>query len=254
MSDRTWPALIAEAVGTFLFFFIGAGAIVVTTIAGPSGPGLVGVALAHGLALAVLVSALAAVGSGHFNPAVSFGLWVAGRMSAARVGLFVIAQLLGALAAGLALRALFSPAAWGPTHIGTPALGEGVGPAAGTVIEAILTVVLVLVVFGTAVDDRAPSLGGMAIGLAVAADIMMGGPLTGAAMNPARWFGPAVASGALDNWYVWWIGPLLGAAVAGLLYRYVFAAPQGEKEHVHGAAIGLEEEAEGSLETPEGIG
>ncbi|TMB52141.1 MAG: aquaporin [Chloroflexi bacterium] len=246
MAERTWPALVAEAVGTFLFFFIGAGAIVVTTVAGPGGPGLVGVALAHGLALAVLVSALAAVGSGHFNPAVSFAMWVAGRMAAARAGTFVLAQLAGALAAGLALRAFFSPAAWGPTKIGTPALGSGVAPAAGIAIEAVLTLLLVLVVFGTAVDSRAPQLGGLAIGFAVAADILMGGPLTGAAMNPARWFGPAVASGALDNWYVWWIGPLVGAAAAGLLYRYAFAMP--------GSTIGLQEEAEGTLNAPEGVG
>ena len=245
MAERTWPVLVAEAVGTFLFFFIGAGAVVVTTVAGPGGPGLVGVALAHGLALAVLVSALAAVGSGHFNPAVSFALWVAGRMTAARVGMFVVAQLAGAVVAGLALRALFSPAAWGPTKIGTPALGSGIGPAAGIAIEAVLTLLLVLVVLGTAVDSRAPQLGGLAIGLAVAADILMGGPLTGAAMNPARWFGPAVASGALDNWYVWWIGPLAGAAVAGLLYRYAFATPE---------SIGLQEEAERTLDAPEGVG
>ena len=246
MAERTWPVLVAEAVGTFLFFFIGAGAVVVTTVAGPGGPGLVGVALAHGLALAVLVSALAAVGSGHFNPAVSFALWVAGRMTAARVGMFVVAQLAGAVVAGLVLRGLFSPAAWGPTKIGTPALGSGIGPAAGIAIEAVLTLLLVLVVLGTAVDSRAPQLGGLAIGLAVAADILMGGPLTGAAMNPARWFGPAVASGALDNWYVWWVGPLAGAAVAGLLYRYAFATPE--------STIGLQEEAEGALDAPEGVG
>ncbi len=253
MAERTWPVLVAEAVGTFLFFFVGAGAIVVSTVAGPSGPGLVGIALARGLVLAVLVSALGAVGSGHFNPAVSFAIWVAGRMSAARVGMFVVAQLAGALAAGLALRALFSPAAWGPSNIGTPALGTGVTPVAGIAIEAVLTVILVLVVFGTAVDDRAPQLGGLAIGLAVAADILMGGPLTGAAMNPARWFGPALASGALENWYVWWIGPLVGAAAAGLLYRYAFARPASEVLHAHGATIGLQEEAEGSLQPPEGV-
>jgi glycerol uptake facilitator-like aquaporin len=91
----------------------------------------------------------------------------------------------------------------------------------------VLTVVLVLAVFGTAIDMRAPKLGGMAIGLAVAADILMGGPLTGAAMNPARWFGPAVAAGAFEDWYVWWVGPLLGAIVAAVLYRYVF---EGEAE------------------------
>jgi MIP family channel proteins len=225
MGERPWPALVAESVGTFLFFFVGAGAVILTTVAGPGGPGLVGVALAHGLVLAVLVSALGAVSGGHFNPAVTLGAWIAGRIMPLRGVAYVVAQLVGALAAGLVLRAIFSQDAWQPTHIGSPALGQGVTPLAGIVIEAILTTVLVLTVFGTAVDARAPRMGGIAIGLAVGADILFGGPLTGAAMNPARWFGPAVAAGAFDNWYVWWIGPLLGAAIAALLYRYVFEAP-----------------------------
>jgi glycerol uptake facilitator-like aquaporin len=93
----------------------------------------------------------------------------------------------------------------------------------------VLTLLLVLTVFGTAIDARAPRLGGMAIGLALAADILMSGPLTGGAVNPARWFGPAVASGSFDNWYVWWVGPLIGAIAAAIIYRYVleFSADEG---------------------------
>jgi MIP family channel proteins len=225
MGERPWPALVAEAVGTFLFFFVGAGAVILTTAAGSAGPDLVGVALAHGLVLAVLVSGLGAVSGGHFNPAVTLGVWIAGRIGAPRAVGYVVAQLIGALGAGLVLRMLFTPDAWQPTHLGTPVLGADVTPFAGIVIEAILTVVLLLAVFGTAVDARAPRLGGMAIGLAVGADVLFGGPLTGGSMNPARWFGPAVAAGFFDNWYVYWIGPLLGAAIAAVLYRYVFEAP-----------------------------
>ena len=118
------------------------------------------------------------------------------------------------------MRVVFPESSWEPTNIGTPAIAEGISVVGAIVIEAVLTIVLLIAVFGTAIDPRAPKLGGLAIGLAVAADILMGGPLTGAAMNPARWFGPAVASGAFDDWYVWWIGPLLGAAVAALVYRY----------------------------------
>ena len=230
MTDRTGSALVAEAVGTFLFFFVGAGSVVVgdyVAAEGGSGPGLVGVALAHGLALAVLVSALGAISGAHLNPAVTLAVWLSGRIAPVRAGLYVAAQLAGAVAAGLALRWVFSPEAWEPSRLGTPALGPGVTPLAGIAVEAVLTVVLVLAVFGTALDRRAPRLGGMAIGLAVAADILMGGPLTGGAVNPARWFGPAVAAGAFDDWYVWWIGPLLGAAAAGLLYRFVL---EGEAE------------------------
>ncbi len=224
MSERSWPALLAEGTGTFLFFFIGAGSVVLTTYAGGGGPGLVGIALAHGLALAVLVSALGAVSGGHFNPAVTFGLWVAGKIESALAIGYVVVQLIGAVAAGLALRLVFSPDVWAPTNIGTPALGSGISPAAGIGVEAVLTVVLLLAVFGTAVDERAPQIGGLAIGLAVAADILFGGPLTGAAMNPARWFGPALAAQAFSDWYVWIVGPLLGALTAALLYRFAFAA------------------------------
>lgn len=227
MLSRLNAALVAEAVGTFLFFFVGAGSVVLTAQAGEGGPGLVGVALAHGLALAVLVSAFGAISGGHFNPAVTVAVRLAGRIEWSHAVMYVIAQLIGAVGAGLALRALLPETLWSATNIGTPALGGGVGVVEGIGIEAVLTLLLVLAVFGTAIDARAPKIGGLAIGLAVAADIMMGGPLTGAAMNPARWFGPAVASGAYADWYVWWIGPLLGAIVAAVLYRYVFA---GEAE------------------------
>lgn len=227
MLSRLNAALVAEAVGTFLFFFVGAGSVALTAQAGAGGPGLVGVALAHGLALAVLVSAFGAISGGHFNPAVTVAVRLAGRIEWSHAVMYVIAQLIGAVGAGLALRALLPETLWSSTNIGTPALGSGVGVVEGIGIEAVLTLLLVLTVFGTAIDARAPKIGGLAIGLAVAADIMMGGPLTGAAMNPARWFGPAVASGAYADWYVWWIGPLLGAIVAAVLYRYVFA---GEAE------------------------
>lgn len=224
------PALIAEAIGTFLFFFVGMGSVVLGTYQAAKcdfvpcspDPGLLGVALAHGLALAVLVSALGPISGGHFNPAVTMAAWIMGKITPSRAGMYVVAQLVGAAGAGFALKAVF-PDAWQATNIGSPALGAGISPAIGIAVEAVLTALLVFTVIGTAIDSRAPKIGGLAIGLAVAADILMGGPLTGAAMNPARWFGPAVAAGAFANWYVWWIGPLLGAAVASLVYRYGLA-------------------------------
>lgn len=226
MVGRLGAALVAEAVGTFLFFFVGAGSVALTAAEG-GGPGLVGVALAHGLALAVMVSTFGAISGGHFNPAVTVAVRLAGRIEWSHAVMYVVAQLVGALAAGFALLLVLPQPLAEPTRIGTPALGAGIGVGAGIAIEAILTLVLVLTVFGTAIDRRAPKLGGIAIGLAVAADILVGGPLTGAAMNPARWFGPAVASGTYADWYVWWIGPLIGAIVAAVLYRYVF---EGEAE------------------------
>jgi MIP family channel proteins len=223
--DRTAAALVAEAIGTFFFFFVGAGSVVLgdyLAANGGSGPGLLGVALAHGLALAVLVSALGAVSGGHFNPAVSLAVLIMGKLAPGKATAYVVAQLVGALAAGFALKAVFTDS-WQPSNLGTPALGPGITPLAGIGIEAVLTALLVLAVIGTAVDARGPKIGGLAIGLAVAADILVGGPLTGAAMNPARWFGPAVAAGAYADWYVWWIGPLIGAAVAALIYRSTLA-------------------------------
>ena len=189
---------------------------------GGSGPGLLGVAFAHGLALAVLVSALGPISGGHFNPAITLAIWIMGRIKPMVAATYFVAQLVGALAAGFALKVVFAES-WQASNIGTPALGAGITPALGIGIEAILTALLVLTVIGTAVDPRAPKIGGLAIGLAVAADILVGGPLTGAAMNPARWFGPAVAAGAYADWYVWWIGALIGAAAAALVYRYSLA-------------------------------
>lgn len=219
---RLTSVLVAEAVGTFLFFFVGIGAVILGAHTGDTSGGLIGVAFAHGLALAVMVSALGAVSGGHFNPAVTFAVWITGRIDAMRGGLYVVAQLVGGLAAALVLRWVFPESSWEPVALGTPAIGPEISVAGAIVIEAVLTMVLLVAVFGTAIDPRAPKIGGLAIGLAVAADILMGGPLTGAAMNPARWFGPAVASGTYADWYVWWIGPLVGAAIVAIVYRFVW--------------------------------
>lgn len=227
MRDRAGAALIAEGIGTFLFFFVGAGSVVLGDYMasnGGTGPGLLGVAFAHGLTLAVLVSSLGAVSGGHFNPAMTLAVSIMGKIKPMRAATYVVAQLVGAAAAGFALKMIFADV-WQASNLGTPALGPGISPMAGIAIEAILTVLLVWAVIGTAVDGRGPKIGGLAIGFAVAADILVGGPLTGAAMNPARWFGPAVASGTFDNWYVWWIGPAIGAAVAALIYRYSLVEP-----------------------------
>jgi MIP family channel proteins len=226
---RLASVLVAEAIGTFLFFFAGIGAVVLGPFTGDTSGGLIGVAFAHGLTLAVMVSALGAVSGGHFNPAVTFAVWLTGRIEPARAGMYWIAQLIGAVAAAFAVRAVFPDSAWEPVALGTPAVADGISIAGAIIVEAILTMVLVTAVFGTAIDPRAPKIGGLAIGLAVAADIFMGGPLTGAAMNPARWFGPAVVSGTYTDWYVWWIGPLVGAAIIALVYRFVWEE-RGEPE------------------------
>lgn len=215
-------ALLAEVAGTFLFIFVGAGAILAT-----GGQNLVAIALAHGLGLSVAVSAFGGLSGGQFNPAVTFGLAIAGKHPWARVPTYWVAQAVGALIAGFALRYAFEfdPSALSRTHIGTPGLGGGVTVTAAIVVEGILTLFLLWAVFGTAVSPLAPRIGGFGIGLMVAADILGGGAITGAAMNPARWLGTAVPAGFYENWFVYFIGPLAGAAIAALTYRFVFAPP-----------------------------
>lgn len=220
-----WSGILAEIIGTFLFFFVGIGAIGALQFVNAGNPvdpasALVVVALAHGLALAVLVSALGAVSGGHFNPAVTFAVWITGHIPARRAAAYVVAQLIGGILAAWALWVVIPRDVF--PNLGIPQLFGTISPLGGIIVEAVLTVVLLVAVFGTAIDPRAPKTGGLAIGLAVAADILMGGALTGAAMNPARWFGPAAVTMNWDNFYVWIIGPLVGAAIAALAYRFVF--------------------------------
>lgn len=213
-------ALIAEFIGTFTLVFIGVGAI---AMASDGSAGLLAIALAHGLALVVMISALGAISGGHFNPAVSIGLWLAGKISAPTFVAYVIAQVLGAAAAA-ALILVALPDQVRAVSVGTPALAAGVGSGSALILEAVLTFFLVFVVYGTAVDRRAPKLGGLFIGLTVTMGILVAGPVTGGALNPARHLGPALFAGGefLAQTWLYWVGPLLGGAVAGVLYRSVF--------------------------------
>jgi len=232
-------ALLAEIAGTFMFVVIGAGAIIASVAAGSPANGLLAIALAHGLALAIAVSVFGAISGGHFNPAVTLALAIARKHPWNRVLTYWAAQLIGTILAGLVLRLFFEPyyAAETATHLGTPTVAPTVGAGLAILIEAVLTMFLVWTVFGTAVSPDAPKIAGFGIGLIVTADILVGGPLTGAAMNPARHFGTAVVSGYLDNWYVYWIGPFIGAALAALSYRYIFAS-EGERLVVRAAGRG----------------
>ncbi len=219
MNNRNLPRqCVAEAIGTFALIFIGVGAIYnLGAIPG----GLLGIALAHGLTIAVMVSATAGISGGHLNPAVTFGLLVGGKISLKDSIAYWIAQLAGATAAGFLCVSLLGTAAvaGGTPDISTTLLNVPVvSTLQAIIIEAVLTFFLVFVVYGSAVDARAPKIGGLAIGLTVALDILFGGPLTGAAMNPARTFGPALASGHWNNHLVYWIGPMLGGLMAGLVY------------------------------------
>jgi len=219
--QATWKPLLAEAIGTFALIFIGAGAIITDAIT-KGHVGVLGIALAHGLAIAVMVSALGAIAGGHFNPAVTCGFLAAGRVTGAQAVRYILAQLLGAIIAAEALRMSYPHAAAAAVHLGTPALRPGVHLWAGGFLEAIGTFFLVVVVFGTAVSPQAPRIGGLAIGLTIAMDILAFGPLTGAAMNPARAFGPALVAGWWKAHLVYWIGPIIGGVVAGWVYSSAY--------------------------------
>jgi MIP family channel proteins len=200
---------IAEAIGTFALIFIGIGAI-------NANPGLLGVALAHGLTIAVMVSATGHISGGHLNPAVTLGALVGGKIDLKGAISYWVSQLAGATLAAFVCLGLFSRAV---VIAGTPQLGPTTGSIAGIVIEGITTFFLVFVVYGTAIDPRAPKIGGLAIGLTITLDILFAGPLTGGAINPARVFGPALAVSFWDAHYVYWIGPMLGGALAGITYK-----------------------------------
>jgi MIP family channel proteins len=218
--SQTGRACIAEAIGTFGLCFIGAGSIVLDAKLG-GGVGLIGIAIAHGLILSVMISALGGVSGGHFNPAVTIGFLVTKKQAVGEGVSYIISQLTGAVVAGLLLRLIYEPAVWQKVHLGTPMLGSGIGFGTGVLIEIVLTFFLVTAIWGTAVDSRKPNIGGFGIGMTIAANILMGGPLTGASMNPARTFGPAVAGGGFENHLVYWIGPIIGAVLAATLYNSI---------------------------------
>jgi MIP family channel proteins len=216
MNQNLLKKCVAEFIGTFALIFIGVGAINNNLPA--AGVGLLGVALAHGLTIGVMVSATGGISGGHLNPAVTFGLLIGGKISLMDAIAYWIAQLAGGSAAGFLLVALFGASGVAIVAAGTPDLGKDVPQGAGIIVEAVLTFFLVFVVYGSAVDVRSPKIGGLAIGGTIALDILFGGPLTGGSMNPARTFGPALASGHWNHHIVYWAGPMLGGAVAGLIY------------------------------------
>jgi MIP family channel proteins len=214
MNDNLKPAL-SELVGTFTLVFIGAGA---GALAQSSGGGIVAVAFAHGLALMVIIYALGAVGGGHVNPAVTFSIALGGKMSWVLAVWYWVAQFVGAvLAAALLKFALGTQAG----SLGATTLANGVSPLQGVVIEAILTFFLVVAVWTSGVIGKNGNVVGSAIGWVLTMDILMGGSLTGASMNPARTLGPAIISGNFADIWVYFVGPLVGGAVAMFVSRYL---------------------------------
>ena len=223
MNDVNWRAALAEGIAVFLFVFLGPGVVVVVGGAG-STSNLIAIALGHGLAIMLLVSAIGHISGGHINPAVTIAAWVTKRISMQNGIAYLVAQLVGAALGALVLgTVVVGSIGDGAGTLGDHALGMGIEPWEGVVIEIILTFALVLVVFGAAMDKRGVgNLAPLAIGLVIVVDHLVGVPLTGASMNPARTFGPALIAGAWDNHWVYWVGPIVGAVIAGFGYKYIF--------------------------------
>jgi MIP family channel proteins len=217
--------LVAEFIGTFALIFFGAGSICAYQyMHSNSDSSLLGVALAHGLAIGIMVSAMGHISGGHYNPAITIGVWVTKRLNTIDAILYWVAQLAGATAAAFLLKAIIPDDTWRAVALGTPELARDFPVWAGMALEAVTTFFLVLVVFATAIDEKGAfkAIAGFGIGLTITIGILVAGPLTGGALNPARFFGPALAATHWAHVGVYWIGPLAGGFIAGLLYDTAF--------------------------------
>jgi aquaporin Z len=254
MDKHLRPAVI-ELIGTFALVFLGAGTVCVTHLLAAPNPiqiqsNLVAVALAQGFILAALLSTTVPVSGGYLNPAVALMLWVFRRLEGRRVLWLIGAQLIGALAAGFFVRVLFTDEVLNAARCGTPHLNMDAfavsgrhnflrAVSSGIAIELVLTFLLTFAIFGTILDPRAPRLGGLGVGLTLVALVLFGETLTGAAVNPARWLGPALwelsvpgrEGEALTDHMVYWVGPVFGALLAGAVYEFVLlpAVPPGSE-------------------------
>lgn len=223
----------AEFVGTFAVVFIAAGSICSDQYLGASSQvrlGILGVALAYGIAYAAMVSALGHISGGHFNPALTVGMWVTRRVSTVQAASHLIAQIAGSICAAYVLVALLPDGGWRTRALGsiTPDLSPDVTRGQGIAIEAVLTFLVIFVIFATAIDIKRglQRFSGLISGLALVAGVLVSAPFTGGSMNPARSFGPAIATRHWENHGVYWVGPLLGGIFAAVVYDRLFLRDQ----------------------------
>jgi aquaporin TIP len=216
---------IAEFIGAFIFFFCGIAAAISVGIAGDQG--LLVTALANGLILAIMVSSLAHISGGHFNPAVTIGFLVTRRIAPLLALMYIVAQLVAGVAAAAMVRWLWPGTTAKAAGYGAPAIDPGLSTGEALVLEALITFFLVWVVFATAADIRGAfkAIAGFAIGLTITVDTLVAGPLTGAMANPARAFGSQVIDTNWTDAWVWYAGPILGGAIAALLYELLYLRP-----------------------------
>jgi aquaporin Z len=206
--------LLAEFIGTFFLIAVGVGVIL-------NGGDLLAVAFAHGLVIAISVTAVGHVSGGHFNPAVSATMIAVRQMPLVEGLAYIVTQLVAGVVGALAVVWTFDISD-DKLAGATPQLASSIGAGQGFVLEAVATLLLGWTIFAVAVDRDGAffKVAGMPIGLAITCGILLSGPETGAALNPARWFGPALVSETWDDAWVWILGPTLGLLVAGFAYLY----------------------------------
>ena len=211
---------IAETFGTFIFVLAAAGSILANNQTGGA-LGIVGIALVHVFALAAVIYSISHVSGGHVNPAISIAQALTGHLKPLVALGYVGSQLLGAVGAALVLKFLFAGVS-AQLFLGDTTLGTNVTPLTAIVAEALFTFALSWVVYGAAVSKKAtPGFGALAIGMTLGVAVLLIGHISGASLNPARSFGPALISAHWDNHFIYWVGPLLGAIVAGVMQHFV---------------------------------
>ncbi len=209
---------LSEAIGTFALVFAGAGAIIVNDISNGSITH-VGIALTFGLIIMTMIYTFGEISGAHFNPAVTIGFSLARKFPISEAVIYIISQTIGALIASALLFVLF------PHHATFGATLPSGSVWQSLVLEIVMTFFLMLVILGVTSGSKEKGLmAGIAIGGTVALDAMFGGPISGASMNPARSFAPAVFSGNLGTFWIYLIGPLIGAALAALASRYIHSS------------------------------
>lgn len=218
----------AELLGTFALVFIGAGSVA-SKYFPEATYGIFGVAVAHGLAMAVMVTLMLPISGGHLNPAITLGLLAVRRIDLRSAAAYVVAQLLGAVLAALLIKVVYPLGVVRPIALGTPTIANSIQLHQAMIVEGLMTFFLVSAFFGTVVSATAPRLGGLGVGLTLLFDLLVGGPLTGGAVNPARAFGPALVSGQWVAHAVYWIGPIVGGVLAALLWEHVFLRGGGDR-------------------------
>jgi len=242
MDAHTRKAAVAEFFGTFWLVFGGTGAAVLATSVGDKGIGWLGVALAFGLTVVTMAYAVGHISGGHFNPAVTVGLWAGGRFPGAKVAAYIVAQVVGGICASAVLYAIASGRAGFSLADGFAANGygehspAGYSLAAAIVVELVLTFAFLLVIHGVT-DRRAPAgLAPLAIGLTLALIHLIGIPVTNTSVNPARSLAPALFVGgwALAQLWVFIVFPTIGGVIGGLAYRYLLEIPAAERDRIVG--------------------